>query len=207
MLRSLVIFLFSFGVQYATMFENKGVSIKIITTFITITLSSIIFESFLSYSEVSINMKIPAAYAQEPENGNSSSFSIHGGGTGSITCPDGSSNNAVLAFVVSGNQSVDRSKGIKISTSSWNINELPSDQNPNPGFVSGSFNIVNFNLSQYKISGQKVTESQFCEPPVSVPITLSGACGQNVGIAVQFESNNPILMTGGSFTGEVSCSR
>ena len=109
--------------------------------------------------------------------------------------------------MVSGNHSLKGSTGVEISTSSWNINEVPSDQNLNPGFVSGSFNIVNYNLSQYKISGQKITESKFCEPPVSCTITLSGVCGQNVAVTVQFESNNPILMTGGSFTGDVSCSR
>jgi hypothetical protein len=58
-------------------------------------------------------------------------ITIHGGGTGTITCPDGSSNKAVIAFVVSGNNS-----NGKISAAKWNINELPSNQNPNAGFVS-----------------------------------------------------------------------
>ena len=95
----------------------------------------------------------------------------------------------------------------KAPTANWNINELSSNQNPTPGFVSGSFNSVNLDSARYKITGQKITEIDFCQPPVSVPITLSGSCGQNIAINVQFESNNPILMTGGSFTGDVTCSQ
>ena len=35
--------------------------------------------------------------------------------------------------------------------------DLPSNQNPNPGFVSGSFNSVNLNSGKYEITGQKIT--------------------------------------------------
>ena len=127
-----------------------------------------------------------------------SSEQVHGGGIGYITCPDGSSSQANIAFVVF------KING-KISTANWSINELSSAQNPSPGFVSGKFNVVNLSSHEYQISGQKVNESQFCEPPVSVPITISGACGQNVAINVEFESNDPILNTNGQFTGDVLC--
>jgi hypothetical protein len=127
-----------------------------------------------------------------------SSEQVHGGGIGYITCPDGSSSQANIAFVVF------KING-KISTANWSINELSSVQNPSPGFVSGKFNVVNLSSHEYQISGQKVNESQFCEPPVSVPITISGACGQNVAINVEFESNDPILNTNGQFTGDVLC--
>lgn len=63
-----------------------------------------------------------SAFAQNSND--SGSTIIRGGGIGSITCPDGSSNKAVIAFVVSGNGSSG-----KISTTNWNINELPSGQN------------------------------------------------------------------------------
>jgi hypothetical protein len=93
-----------------------------------------------------------------------------------------------------------------VPTANWNINELPSDPNDNPGFVSGSFNSVYLKSGNYKITGQKINETDFCQPPVSVPITISGSCSQNVTINVQFESNDPILSTDGSFTGDVTCS-
>ena len=140
--------------------------------------------------------------AQQPfntdNNNNDSSEQVHGGGIGYITCPDGSSSQANIAFVVV------KSNG-KILDTNWSINELPSIQNPSPGFISGAFNRVNLSSNEYKISGQKINESQFCEVPVSIPISISGVCGQNVAINVQFESNDPILKTKGHFTGDVLC--
>jgi hypothetical protein len=156
------------------------------------------FPSLLYHNTTST---LAAVYGQS-SNDSSLLAIIHGGGTGSITCPDGSSKQAVISFVVSEN-----STNGKAPTANWNINELSSNQNPTPGFVSGSFNSVNLDSARYKITGQKITEIDFCQPPVSVPITLSGSCGQNIAINVQFESNNPILMTGGSFTGDVTCSQ
>ncbi|MFL6330749.1 MAG: hypothetical protein ACJ705_07010 [Nitrososphaeraceae archaeon] len=135
-------------------------------------------------------------------NNDSGTIITRGGGAGSITCPDGSSKQAVIAFVVSANGS-----NAKITTTNWNINELPSNQNPNPGFASGSFNSVNVNSGKFEIVGQKINEAQFCQPPLSLPVTVSGSCGQNVAISVKFQSNNPVLMTGGTFTGDVTCSQ
>jgi hypothetical protein len=125
-----------------------------------------------------------------------------GGGTGSISCPDGSPKQAVIAFVVFGNGS-----NTNITTTNWNINELPSSQNPTPGFASGSFNSVNVSSSKFHIIGQKINEVKFCEPPLSLPVIISGSCGQNVAINVQFQSNNPVLMTEGTFRGDVTCSQ
>jgi hypothetical protein len=140
-----------------------------------------------------------AVFAQG--NNDSGTIITRGGGPGSITCPDGSSKPAVIAFVVLGNSS---SKGG--TTTSWNINELPTGQDPMPGFASGSFNSVSVSSGKFEIIGQKINEAQFCEPPLSLPVTISGLCGQNVAIKVQFQSNNPILITGGTFTGDVTCS-
>jgi hypothetical protein len=106
----------------------------------------------------------------------------------------------VIAFVALGNSS----KG-QINTS-WNINELPSGQDPVPGFASGSFNSVNVSSDNFEVTGQKINEAHFCEPPLSLPVTISGLCGENVAIKVRFQSNNPILITGGTFTGDVTCS-
>jgi|SRR5215212_3239573 len=142
----------------------------------------------------------PAVYAQS--NNDSGTIITRGGGTGSISCPDGSSKPANIAFVVLGNSS----NNAEMTTTSWNINELPSGQDPMPGFASGSFNSVNVRSDKFEIIGQKINEAQFCEPPLSLPVTISGLCGQNVAIRVQFQSNNPIVVTGGTFTGDVTCS-
>jgi hypothetical protein len=165
----------------------------------TIMISLIILLSFSSLLYHNTTNSLTAVYGQSSND--SSPVIIHGGGTGFITCPDSSSKQAVISFVVSEN-----STNGMVPTANWNINELPSDPNANPGFVSGSFNSVNLNSGNYKITGQKISETDFCQPPVSVPITISGSCSQNVAINVQFESNNPILKTGGSFTGDVTCS-
>jgi hypothetical protein len=143
---------------------------------------------------------IAAIYAQS--NNESGNIITRGGGTGSITCPDGSSIPAVIAFLVLGNGS----NNAKIATTSWNINELPAGQETVPGFASGSFNSVNVSSGKFEVTGQKINEAQFCEPPLSLPVTISGLCGQNVAIKVQFQSNNPILVTGGTFRGDVTCS-
>jgi hypothetical protein len=63
------------------------------------------------------------------------------------------------------------------------------------------------NSGKFEIVGQKINEAQFCQPPLSLPVTVSGSCGQNVAISVKFQSNNPVLMTGGTFTGDVTCSQ
>ena len=182
--------------------RNKSNSFYFVTIAImTMIISLIILLSFPSLLLLYRNISIPPT-AVYGENSNSSSLVIiHGGGTGFITCPDGSSIQAVISFVVSEN-----STNGKVPTANWNINELPSDLNANPGFISGSFNSVDLNMDKYKIIGQKINERDFCQPPVSVPITISGSCSQNIAIDVQFESNNPILKTGGSFTGDVACS-
>ena len=179
-------------------FSFLTIAIMTMTMIISLIILLSSFPSLLLYRNSSIP---PTAVYGQSSNG-SSLVIIHGGGTGFITCPDGSSKQAVISFVASEN-----STNGKIPTANWNINELPSDLNANSGFVSGSFNLVDLNIDKYKIIGQKINERDFCQPPVSVPITISGSCSQNVAINVQFESNNPILKTGGSFTGDVTCSQ
>jgi hypothetical protein len=154
----------------------------------------------ISMPIMKFDFSVSAAYGQK--NIDSGDVIARGGGTGSISCPDGSSKQATIAFVVFGNDS-----NAKISTTNWNINELPSSQNPNPGFTSGSFNSINVSTSKFQITGQKINEVQFCEPPLSLPVMISGSCGQNVPINVQFQSNNPVLVTGGTFRGDVTCSQ
>jgi hypothetical protein len=179
--------------------NNNNNFLLVIISVMTIIIFSLILLSFPSPLYHNTTIALSAVYGQSSND--SSLVIIDGGGTGSITCADGTSKQAVISFVVSEN-----STNEKAPTSNWNINELSSDQNPAPGFVSGSFNSVNLDSARYKITGQKINEIDFCQPPVSVPITISGSCSQNVAINVQFESNDPILKTGGSFTGDVTCS-
>jgi hypothetical protein len=180
--------------------NNNNNFLLVTISVMTIIIFSLILLSFPSSLYHNTTTALAAVYVQSSNDSNLAI--IHGGGTGSITCPDGSSRQAVISFVVSEN-----STNGMVPTANWNINELPSDPNANPGFVSGSFNSVNLDSARYKITGQKINEIDFCQPPVSVPITISGSCGQNIAINVQFESNDPILMTDGSFTGDVTCSQ
>jgi hypothetical protein len=178
--------------------KNNNNSFSLVT--IAIIISPLILLSFSSLLYHNTSTAPAAVYGQSSND--SSLVIIDGGGTGSITCADGTSKQAVISFVVSENSS-----NGKVTTTNWNINEVPSDQNPSPGFVSGSFNSVILNSGKYKFTAQKINETDFCQPPVSVPITISGSCSQNVAINVQFESNDPILTTGGSFIGDVICSQ
>jgi hypothetical protein len=186
------------SIQYMAQ-NNKNYIFSLLTVSV---ISQLILLSFPSlFIDNTTPLLTTTAYGQNI-NSDSDSVLIRGGGTGSITCPDGSSNKATIAFVVSWNSS-----NGKIATTNWNINELPSAQSPNTGFVSGAFNSVDLKSGNYKITGQKINETHFCEPPVSVPITISGSCNQSVVINVRFESNDPILTTGGSFNGDVKCSQ
>jgi len=146
-------------------------------------------------------LDLAASVVHGQKNIDSAHIITRGGGTGSVSCPDGSMKQAVIAFVVFGNGSKSN-----MTTTNWNINELPSSQNPNPGYASGSFNSVNVSSSKFQITGQKINEVLFCEPPLSLPVTITGSCGQNVAFSVQFQSSNPVLMTGGTFRGDVTCS-
>jgi hypothetical protein len=174
------------------------VTIAVMTIIVTPLILLLLFSSLLYQNAI---ITLAAVYGQS-SGGNDSSpmMMIHGGGIGSISCPDGSSKQAVISFVLSKNSS-----NGKVISSNWNINEIPSGQNPNPGFLNGSFNSVNLNSGKYIITGQKMSEAHFCVPPVSAPITISGPCSQNVPIIVKFQSGNPILTAGGSFKGDVAC--
>ena len=175
------------GDDYVNIYPMLGIAITAAVIIMTISTSIMI-----------LDLAVPVAHSQK--NIDSSNIITRGGGTGSISCPDGSLKQAVIAFVIFGNGS-----NSNMTTTNWNINELPSSQNPNPGYASGSFNSVNVSSSKFQITGQKINEVQFCEPPLSLPVTVTGLCGQNVAISVQFQSSNPVLMTEGTFRGDVTC--
>ena len=172
----------------------------IINSLLIIATTAAVILMTISLAIMILDLAVPVAHGQK--NIDSANTITRGGGTGSISCPDGSLKQAVMAFVVFGNGS-----NSNRTTTNWNINELPSGQNPNPGYASGSFNSVNVSSSKFQITGQKINEVQFCKPPLSLPVTVTGSCGQNVAISVRFQSSNPILMPAGTFTGDVTCSQ
>ena len=49
-----------------------------------------------------------------------------------------------------------------------------------------------------------ITIISICSSPVFAPISLAGQCGQNVTIAIRFQSNDPLDIAD-SFTGDVEC--
>ena len=124
---------------------------------------------------------------------------IRGGGNGSILCPDSSSKQASIAFFAYINNSG------QLSTGRWSINEINNPENSVPGFASGSFDSVDSSANTYTLLGKKLYEAALCSPPISIPVAFSAVCGQHVTINVKFESNDPLLKTGGSFTGDVTC--
>ena len=135
------------------------VTIAVMTIIVTPLILLLLSSSLLYHNAI---ITLAAVYGQSGGGGNDSSpmMMIHGGGIGSISCPDGSSKQAVISFVLSKNSS-----NGKVISSNWNINEIPSGQNPNPGFLNGSFNSVNLNSGKYIIIGQKMSEAHFCVPP------------------------------------------
>ena len=106
------------------------ITIAVMTIIIISTLILLSFP-FLLYHNTTTSRT--AVYGQSSND--SSPAIIHGGGTGSISCPDGSSKQAVISFVVSENSTTG-----EVPAAGWNINELPSDPIAKPGFISGSSN-------------------------------------------------------------------
>ena len=75
----------------------------IIIIIIIIYICPLILLSFPSLLYHNTTSTLATVYGQS-SNDSSLLAIIHGGGTGSITCPDGSSKQAVISFVVSENQ-------------------------------------------------------------------------------------------------------
>jgi hypothetical protein len=127
------------------------------------------------------------------------SYIIHGGGSGSIRCTDGSVPKANIAFIIiSANGTV---------RGNWTLDNLNDPVNPGTVFSVGEIFSGNASLTQYEANGetrniQEVIE--LCNPPLFSPLFLTGVCGENVPISLQFQSNNP-LNIGNNFEGDVIC--
>lgn len=130
----------------------------------------------------------------------SNSTIIHGGGTTSIDCPDESTVNTVVSFVaaklangtITGNWTLSSTEGMNVS-----IN----------GFNQGPIYRGNLSMHQFNIQGETFNpqeEINLCASPLFAPISLSGQCGQDVIVNIQFQSNDP-LDTPDSFSADVEC--
>ena len=125
---------------------------------------------------------------------------IHGGGMTSIVCPDGSSVDTDLSFVVvkSGNGTI---LGNWTIDSTENISSEPNSFNQGP-IYRGNLSIGYFNIQGETYNSEE--QISICSSPVFAPISLAEQCGQNVIITIRFQSNDPLDITD-SFTGDVEC--
>ena len=130
----------------------------------------------------------------------SNSTIIHGGGTASIGCPDESTVNTVVSFVaaklangtITGNWTLSSTEGMNVSMN---------------GFSQGPIYQGDLSMQQFNIQGETFNpqeEINLCASPLFAPISLSGQCGQDVIVNIQFQSNDP-LDTPDSFSADVEC--
>jgi hypothetical protein len=124
---------------------------------------------------------------------------IHGGGTGSLKCSDGSSFETNLSFtVLSSNSTV---------TGNWTLYSFDS---ASAGLVVGgpiySGNVTDSNYQVRGGTGNEENAIMVCSPPLFGPVIISGTCGYNVVFTVHFRSNDP-LSTEQTFSGSSDCQR
>jgi hypothetical protein len=125
---------------------------------------------------------------------------IHGGGMTNIDCPDGSSVDSDLSFVVakSDNETI---------LGNWTINSVENISSESNGFNQGPIYRGNLSTEYFNIQGEMYNpkeEISICSSPVFALISLVGQCGQDVIITVRFQSNDLLDITD-SFIGDVEC--
>lgn len=130
----------------------------------------------------------------------SKSTVIHGGGTASIGCPDGSTFDTVVSFVAEklANGTI---------AGNWTIDSIEDAGVSMNGFSHGPIYQGNISMEHFNIQGETYNQQEeinLCASPVFAPISLTGQCGQDVMIIIQFQSNDP-LDTPNSFSADVEC--
>jgi hypothetical protein len=118
----------------------------------------------------------------------------------SIDCPDGSSVESDLSFVVakSDNETI---------LGNWTIDSTKNISSKSNGFNQGPIYRGNLSTGYFNIQGETYNseeEISICSSPVFAPVSLVGQCGQDVTITIQFQSNDPLGITD-SFIGDVEC--
>src|SRR5574341_1931551 len=117
------------------------------------------------------------------ESSNASSNSgnlIRGSGSGKVTCPDGTQNQANVAFIIlSVNGTVQ---------GNWTLDDFDEQTNQGTFFTEGKIYDGNVSLNQFRVVGNSDNieeQIKLCNPHVFTPISMTGVCGQDVAITVQ----------------------
>ena len=128
-----------------------------------------------------------------------SNIIIHGGGSGKITCADGSHPQANVAFII---RSVNGS-----TKGNWTLDDFNENAEQGTFFTEGKIYNGNASLNQFSIIGNSDNteeEIKLCNPHLQTPISITGVCGQNVAISVQLESKDRPKIAD-TFNGDVTC--
>ena len=144
----------------------------------------------------------PFLISNAQENSNNNSIMIHGGGTGTVICPDGSSVQTNIAFIA-----VSSDKNGKVS-GNWTLDDF-GDPNlsgtvsmQGPIYTGKLITINNYNLSGETHNPQE--KIRLCNPPLFAPISLIGTCGKNVIMTVALQSEELFNIVN-TFQGDVNC--
>jgi hypothetical protein len=149
--------------------------------------------SVLSLSAVLLSCQAFFQFGEEP----ASAVLIHGGGSGLVTCSDGSTFNTNISFTaLSSNGTV---------AGNWTLYSF------DPGsaglVVGGPIYSGNLSISDYQMLGDSPDEQNMialCSPPLFGPVTISGSCGEEETITAHFKSND-LLSAKQTFTGSSDC--
>ena len=124
---------------------------------------------------------------------------VHGGGAGLVTCSDGSTYNTNISFTaLSSNSTV---------AGNWTLYNFDTG---NAGLVvGGPIYSGSLSESEYQLLGNSSDDGNMialCSPPFFGPVTISGSCGHEVTITVNFRSNYP-LSAEQTFSGSSDCQK
>src|SRR5918996_1084914 len=122
----------------------------------------------------------------------SNSTAIHGGGATTI--------DTVVSFVAEklANGTI---------AGNWTIDSIEDTGVSMNGFSHGPIYQGNLSMEQFDIQGETYNQQEeinLCATPVFAPISLTGQCGQDVIITIQFQSNDP-LDSPNPFSADVAC--
>ena len=130
----------------------------------------------------------------------SNSTAIHGGGTTSIGCPDGSTVDTAVSFVAEklANGTI---------AGNWTIDTAEDTGGLMNGFSQGPIYQGYLSTEYFNVQGETFNPQEqinICASPIFAPISLTGRCGQDVIVNIQFQSDDP-LDTPNSFSADVEC--
>lgn len=182
-----------FRVRYILQGYSVLRSAKLRSTKITKPLSLYI-SLLLSFSLFQLSVPV-SADAEENR-----SFLIHGGGVANISCPEGSSIQADVAFVAVENRNATLS-------GNWTIDSQGSISSSANSLNDGLIYRGNLSTAKFSLEGEIDAPDQqinLCNVPIFAPISLTGECGENVTVTLAFQSDDPLDITD-TFPADVIC--